>query len=265
MSVKIASENAVRAVEIVLALLFVFLVVKVMSALMLTGATGLPPKIDTTMPNANIVAQNRLDSKILGEFDVFNRARGTQEIVDVQENAPETNLNLKVFGMRADLGGSSSSAIIQTPDMKQATYYLGDEIIPGVSLQRVDIDYVILDRNGTPERLSRQGRTEDELANSTVEISGLSFKASAMINSLRFYPQREGREMIGYRVLARRGSTLDVYGFKQNDIITAINGQDMTQAKVNLSSLWKDFRIARYASIQLIRDGAPMTIEVELQ
>ncbi|PHR93160.1 MAG: hypothetical protein COA69_04205 [Robiginitomaculum sp.] len=265
MSVKIASENAVRAVEIVLALLFVFLVVKLISALMLTGATGLPPKMNTTTSDVNSAAQTRFDSKVLGEFDVFNRARGAQGTVDVQENAPETNLNLKVFGMRADLRGSSSSAIIQTPDMKQATYYLGDEIIPGVSLKRVDIDYVILDRNGTPERLSRQGRTEDELATSTVEISGLSFKANAMINNLRFYPKVEGRKIVGYRILARRGNTLETYGFKQNDVITAINGHDMTQARVNLSGLWKDFRIARYASIQLIRDGNPMTLEVNLQ
>jgi len=170
--------------------------------------------------------------------------------------------------MRAQIGGDTdtSSAIIQTPDNKQATYFIGDEIIPDVTLKSVDIDYVILDRNGVSERLSRQGRKEgDTGAGSIVAPSTLSYKAADMLNDLRFYPHREGREMVGYKLRSRRGGSLEKYGFKRDDIITAINGEDLAQKQVNLPNLWKNLKQARFASIQIIRDDLPMTVEVNLR
>ena len=168
--------------------------------------------------------------------------------------------------MRADIGGESSSAIIQKPDDKQSSYFIGDEIIPGVILERVDIDFVILDRNGIKERLSRQGKAEsDNNLKQAIEMAARAFKAQDMINDLRFYPHREGREVLGYRMRSRRGQSLDKYGFKQNDLITAINGESLAQRQVNLPMIWKNLKQARYASIQIIRDDMPMTIEVNLQ
>lgn len=263
------SRYALFGVEVGLCLLLAFLLIKLVMVFVLTTDTSLDPKLDAA-PIINTSSVSDIsNSKILSEFDFFFHDQSEVIVQRVEENVAETTLNLKVFGMRADLDGESSSAIIQTPDLKQSTYYIDDEIIPGVHLQSVDIDYVILDRNGVSERLSRQGRTEDDLklgiGSVTFEDGALAFKATEMINNLRFYPQREGREVIGYRVLARRGNTLEAYGFEQNDIVTAINGQDLTLARVNLPNLWKDFRLARYASIQVLRDGNPVTIEVNLK
>ena len=208
-----------------------------------------------------------VDLAILSDFDPFYGDPQAKPQTKV-EDAPETTLNLKVFGMRADLSGESSGAIIQTPDGKQNTYYIDDEIIPGVVLKRVDIDYVILDRNGVSERLSRQGKTlEDQKSAGTVNVSldVLNYKASELIDDLRFYPYRRDGEVLGYRVSSRRGAQLDEYGFKRNDIITAINGQSLTQNIVNMPALWKNFRLARYATIDIIRDEKPMTIQVNLK
>ena len=71
--------------------------------------------------------------------------------------------------------------------------------------------------------------------------------------------------MIGYRVMPRRGSSLEKYGFKRNDIVTTINGVDMSQSKVNLVGLWENMKLARYATIQVLRDDVLTTIEVNLQ
>lgn len=266
---KSANRYALIGVEIGLGLLLMYLLAKMVVAFIMPVEPVLAPKLDVAAAVETVSDQSIASSNILGEFDFFHRNRAASNVAPVEASVAETTLNLKVFGMRADLGGTSSSAIIQTPDLKQTTYYIGEEIIPGVILQRVEIDYVILDRNGVNERLSRQGRTEDETklaTNSvTIESATIAFKASEMINNLRFYPQREGREVIGYRVLARRGNTLEAYGFKQNDIITSINGADMTQARVNLPNLWKNFKLARYASIQVLRNGSPVTIEVSLK
>lgn len=218
---------------------------------------------------SQIIAANtpKIDTSILTNFDPFHRdVKPTMANTQIIETAPETKLDLDVFGMRADIGGDTSSAIIRTPDDEQATYFIGDEIIPGVVLERVDIDFVILDRNGVKERLSRQGKEESASSvQQAVSMAALAFKAQDMINDLRFYPYREGREVIGYRMRPRRGQAMDKYGFQQNDIITAINGESLAQNRVNLPLLWKNLKQARYASIQIIRNDMPMTIEVNLQ
>jgi len=261
----ISEVKPILLLEIALAAVLVLVLAKAVLPLLSQKQVLIPP----SGVQSQTVAANtpQIDTSILTKFDPFHRdakpSMGTPEFV---ASAPETKLDLDVYGMRADIGGETSSAIIRTPDDEQATYFVGDEIIPGVVLERVDIDFVILDRGGVKERLSRQGKEESKQAvRQAAAMAALSYKAQDMINDLRFYPHREGREVIGYRMRSRRGQSLDEYGFKENDLITAINGESLSQSRVNLPMLWKNLKQARYASIQIIRDDMPMTIEVNLQ
>ncbi len=267
MAVKFNTAKLKPVLVLELALLAVLLLV--LANVILPGLASKRVVIPATGQNTlnlDVSQIKSINSAVLRTFDPFHRdmpvATGPMAI-----SAPETTLDLKVFGMRADIGGDSSSAIIQTPDNKQASYFLGDEIIPGVTLKQVEIDYVILDRNGVLERLSRQGKTQDEQLESALVFAAttLSFKAADLINDVRFYPHREGRNVIGYRVRARRGGALEKYGLQSRDMITAINGESLTQSQVNLPALMKNLKQARYASIQIIRNDMPMTIEVNLQ
>ncbi len=252
-----------------LALLAVLLVVLAKAVLPGLAAKRLViPASGPNLTNSGMTRVKAIDSSVLRSFDPFYRDAPVSSNTPITLLAPETTLDLKVFGMRADIGGDTSSAIIQTPDNKQASYAIGDEIIPGVTLKQVEIDYVILDRNGVIERLSRQGKTADEQSTALVmafAAKTLNFKAADLINDVRFYPHREGRQVLGYRVRARRGGTLEKYGFQPRDMITAINGESLAQNQVNLPALMKNLKQARYASIQIIRDDMPMTIEVNLQ
>lgn len=269
MATKIDISNIRPIMLLELALVAVFIAVLAKSILPALSAKRevLPPR-GLGMQLIPTTVSAKIDTSVLSTFDPFHRDAAKPKEVSTQfvESAPETKLDLQVYGMRADIGGETSSAIIQTPDDKQATYFIGDEIIEGVILERVDIDFVILDRNGVKERLSRQGKAEgDKAISRAIEMAALAFKAQDMINDLRFYPHREGRNVVGYKMRSRRGQSLDKYGFKQNDVITAINGESLAQKRVNLPSLWKNLKQARYASIQIIRDDMPMTIEVNLQ
>jgi len=229
-----------------------------------------PSIIGANVSQNDIVTQNIQKDlfDILEQFDPFHRET-TITTIEIPDNIiPETKLNLKVFGMRADLSGESSSAIIGTSDNKQAAYFIGEEIVSGVILERVEVDYVILNRNGEKERLSRDDREKDNKQNGitvVVSQSALSFKAYDMINALSFHPYRRDASLIGYRVRARRGQSLEDFGFKHDDIVTSINGQSLVGGGVNLPLLWKDFMSTRYATIQIIRDDAPLSIEVNLQ
>lgn len=264
----VRSARFIRLLEIALVIAIIVVLGKFALSIMGTPKTGLAAQPLTASVASSGVQITSLDSKVLANFDPFYRDnKSTASLPQKAEMAPETTLNLKVFGMRADLGGESSSAIIQTPDGKQSSYYLGDEIIPGVTLEAVEIDYVILNRGGTLERLSRQGKSEGESGAAVVQVNvdTLSFEAKGFINDLRFYPARDGRTVLGYKVRSQRGVSLANYGLEKNDIITSINGQDLAQKQVNLPALFKNLKMARYATIQIIRDDIPMTLQVNLQ
>jgi general secretion pathway protein C len=263
---KVGLDQIILAAELLLAALLLLLFVKIAFLFVKPGGGQVVAPTNTGLVNStNTPAQ--IDKSVLMNFDPFHREQVGVTIIQTN-SAPETTLDLAVFGMRADLKGETSSAIIETPDGKQATYFLGDTIIPGVTLKSVEIDFVTLDRNGKTERLSREGKKDGEIpVLSTVELSTLSFPAADMIKDVRFYPHREGKSVIGYRVMPQRSGKkkLEEYGFQRGDIVTAINGEDLTQNIVNLPALFKNLKQARYANIQIIRDDVPMTIEVNLK
>jgi general secretion pathway protein C len=59
---------------------------------------------------------------------------------------------LRLYGVRA-AGGGRGSAIIGTADGRQSSYAVGDVIAPGVKLQAVEADHVVLSRGGAGTRL----------------------------------------------------------------------------------------------------------------
>ena len=83
----------------------------------------------------------------LGSFDPFFRLSGPAGPVVV------TGLNLKLYGVRQDEASGRGSAIISTPDGRQRSFAVGDEIVPGVVLKAVDFDNVTISRGGTDEQL----------------------------------------------------------------------------------------------------------------
>lgn len=259
-------KHLILLAEAVCAALLLFLIFKIGQLFIQPGGGQAiaPTNLEIVPATA---AQVKIDRSIVSQFDPFHR--DSPEILIVQtDSAPETTLDLKVFGMRADLGGDSSSAVIETPDGKQSTYVIGETIIPGVTLKSVDIDFVILDRNGKTERLSRQGRTEEDKAKgSTIAMETLSYSAAQMLKDVRIYPFRENKKVLGYQVRSQRSgkSKLEKYGFETGDIITSINGESLANQQVNLPAIYKNLKLARFANIQIIRDDVPMTIEVNLK
>ncbi len=87
------------------------------------------------------------DQSLLTRFDPFFRDAPAGGTVTV------TSLPLKLFGTRLDQAVGRGSAIIAMPDGTQASYGVGDEIVPGVRLKSVAFDNVTIERGGVPEQL----------------------------------------------------------------------------------------------------------------
>lgn len=68
-------------------------------------------------------------------------------------SAPDTRLNLKLYGVIASDGQYDAGAIIEDGHSTQKYYSIGDNIQPGVKLKEIYPDRVIIDRSGRLETL----------------------------------------------------------------------------------------------------------------
>lgn len=85
----------------------------------------------------------------------FSNTEGTTQIVAQQNDAPETELDIVLNGVRAD-GQGRGVAFISTSNNIQKRYVVGEKVdgLQGVEIESIYSDGVLLSRNGRIERLS---------------------------------------------------------------------------------------------------------------
>ena len=208
-------------------------------------------------------------------LDIFDRGGEVEAepvIATVGEDAPETTLDLVLKGLRA---GPNGSAFIQTPDRKTTNYYLGDEVVGGVTLEAVNADFVVIDRGGRLERLTIERTTVLERpATSPARTAAAPLRPASskqqvglgdLIRNVSFDRALEGGELAGYRISSANnaGATqLTAFGFEEGDIVTTINGVNLTRGGTDMLSVLRQFE-NRNLAVFLVRRGEDvMTIRV---
>ncbi|WP_291840151.1 type II secretion system protein N, partial [Brevundimonas sp.] len=104
-----------------------------------------PPVASAEAPAANRSA----DTSIFQRFDAFFRTGGQSSMA---EATAAGSSQMRLFGVRAD-GAGGGSAIIGLADGRQISVGVGEEVEPGLTLQSVGADHVVLSRNGALSRL----------------------------------------------------------------------------------------------------------------
>ena len=220
--------------------------------------------------------------------DPFNRktAAVVEVLAEVGEDAPETTLNLKLTGRTA---GSNGTAILRTADGKEGNYRLGDEIVPGVTLQAVNREFLVLDVDGQMQRLTFEKGEEtgltvksenDPAASSQVKVKAragtasvnpvqtvaISGDVSTLFQNISLRRVMKDGFLTGYSVKANRpGVNLSQFGFSKGDIVTAIGGTDITLGRPDFLALFEqaekngglDVTVLRNGQIKTIRLGTP--------
>ena len=79
-------------------------------------------------------------------LDRFNPFKGASAVPSAQPAATVEGQILILYGLRT--GGRSASAIIGPRGDAQKAYGVGDEIAPGVVLNAIDSDHVVISRGG---------------------------------------------------------------------------------------------------------------------
>ena len=205
---------------------------------------------------------NLADIKRLNLFGDFNA--GPIEEKEVTD-APVTRLNLTLTGVVASSVKDQGAAIIENRNQQQ-TYGIGEKIEgTSVSLKEVYADRVIIKNGSSNETLmldgvdykkntnqlsqtplanpqpSDQGPEElrQTLSNEAIQAGReLQDQPASFIDYIAVSPHRPDGELLGYRVSPGKKPTLfKAAGLKSGDVITDINGLDLTDMQEALEAM----------------------------
>ncbi len=210
-------------------------------------------------PRAAEVMPASARAALFASFDPFFRSPAAAN----EGNGNVTSLQLTLFGIRANESSGSGSAIIAGQDGVQNSYAVGEEVAPGVTLEAVAFDHVILNHNGAKETLYLDqsvpaetvgtnppaSPTTGQPAPTVAPASGAAFNPQALQQGIGFAPRNENGKATGIVLSARDdGTMLRNAGFRPGDIITSINGRPVSSPADIASQL---------------RPGARLSFEVE--
>lgn len=201
-------------------------------------------------------------------FDPFFR---TDAVTAGADNV--TSLNLTLYGIRANESSGGGSAIIAGEDGVQNSYAVGEEIAPGVTLDSVAFDHVILSRGGVKESLYLDQSVPAETVapaapNSTTPVpvstsaNGAELNADSLQKGIGFAPRNEGGRVTGLVLQAKDdGTMLRIAGFQAGDIVVAINGRPVSSA----ADIASQFRPGARLSVEVERGGSKLPIALNLE
>ena len=205
--------------------------------------------------------------------DPFNSSKVETVIDEAVLNAdvPETTLNLKMTGR---IAGDNGNAILRTSDNKEAVYKIGDEVISDVVLKAVNKDFVVLSVNGQLQRLTFE-RNEDiglsgPKASSAPKTISPKPKQSvdmlSMLQNVNLRRSMKGGKLQGYKVKSNRPDVdLTQFGFKRGDIVTAVDGKDITQGNIDMLKLYQEAAQKGQVDMTVLRNGQTRRIQLGTQ
>lgn len=233
-----------------------------------TLVTPVGPVGNWRAPSVNVVPASARVALFSG-FDPFFRndqpATGSANI---------TSLSLTLFGIRANESSGGGSAIIAGEDGIQNSYGVGEEVAPGVILDSVAFDHVILSRGGVKESLyldqsvpadtvgTTPATTPASAPSASSAPGDVAINAETIQKSIGFAPRNEGGRVTGLALQPRDdGTMMRIAGFQAGDIIVAVNGRPVSSASDIASQLKPGARL----SVEIERGGSKLPIALNLE
>lgn len=266
-------RRAIGTLQLALALLAIYFLTRAVIAVFAPESLwqAPPPSAGLNAQSGQTVQTARLDTG----FDPFHReTTAIDEVIEIGTNAPETTLNLKLFGRRA---GANGSAILETPDRKQRVFRIGDEIMNGVVLKAVNPDHIVLSQGGRIERLTfeRESTTmpikpeeEETLTQQTpAEVPVTTVPAEITIENfiagVNLSPSVSDGTLQGFS-LSPKNNTIDLkaLGLVSGDVVAAIEDINLTSPNLNPADIATKLSGRSNVQLTVLRGGK--TIYVNL-
>ena len=199
-------------------------------------------------------------------------------------NAPDTQLNFTLLGILAGSSDAESLALIAREGGDEAPYRIGADVSPGVTLQAIFPDRVILARGGRLEtlRLDKDAPSNAGMfqAAAPTEGAGEGSAASAEMLSqirqqvlsdpgkaasfIRVQPIAGEGGVRGYRVYpGPERAAFTAAGLKPGDVVTAINGAPLSDPGQALQLL-QSLSSASTVNLAVERNGTVQSVNLSL-
>lgn len=230
-----------------------------------TVAASALPAGDTARPAANYAAWN-----------LFGRPQAaspqTQQAI---ESAPETRLQLDLYGVVVGADAESSGAIVAERG-KEANYFRVDAILPGnARLAAVFPDKILLERGGAMETLSfddrgKEGSTIQPVTrpavNTAEDFMSLAEKRlqADPVGALASVGLAPNRENGGGYVFDGNNPMLTSYSLKKGDVIRSVNGYTLGNVEQD-RAMMQQFYESGMLDVEIERDGAVFSISYPLR
>lgn len=248
----------------------------VWARLVLTWTTGpVLPVSEFVAPQVNASASPRLSelntTALVSSDPFFASVPDTLRSVSPAVNAPETTLDLKLFGIRAGQDSSQGSAIVRTPDKRQGSFQVGDALFDGVRLEQVLPDRVVISRGGVRESLyldPEGSRSRASLSPATNRAaagpSDSQLSISDALERIQLRPRIVGNTISGFYVAPESDpATLALGGLEINDVVMSVNGVSLVSAE-RITDVIEELQDATFVEMQIERDGASNAVEIDL-
>ena len=236
--------------------------------------------------SAQAIAQQVAAAHLFGTAKIV----AVKKVVEkVQEDAPDTRLNLTLHGVLAYDPAESALAMISSGGGLETVYAIGEQIIGNTTLRAVYPDRVIISRSGKdetlrlPEQVAPLGQVETAEVNQnviqeTTQVNSGELPSSAselrqrilqqptlMADLVALRPYNRNGQQVGYRIQPKRDPQLMAgFGLQPGDVITAINGISLDNNRNSLTALGQ-LRTASSADLIILRGGVETPLSISLQ
>jgi general secretion pathway protein C len=234
----------------------------------LVWAVVQPPEWPQTM-DATHVSVTKTQPAWRGDAFVgnpFHRHGAAVTPAASSQRAPETNLSLQLFGIRAGDASAGGAAIIANANNIQNTYVVGQEIMPGVRLEKVSPGHVLIRRNGVLEKLSLDKEADGvappgstgslDAAPVTAEDGWrrVSLASDSLLSEIQLGP-RQGEGEGGLTLLsAKTSGFLEQLGLAPGDVLLSVNGTAVGGVS-SLAMVADSVRDAERVTLEIERNG----------
>ncbi len=211
------------------------------------------------------------DLRALGSVQLFGRAAPRSPAVEA--SVAPSNLNMTLTGVAARATGGCALVIVQ--GQPEAAFCSGEEVSPGVRLDTVERDRIVIVRNGVREAVFM--KDADGAAAAAVPPIVQSVGTDRQLVDRRQLQQQLGRpEFLNQALIVpnpdggflvrqvQAGSLYEKLGLRPGDVIRNVNGQPLTNMD-DVMRLYQQFGTAQRVLVDVQRQGRNETLYYDMR
>jgi len=211
------------------------------------------------------------DLRALGSVQLFGRAAPRSPAVEA--SVAPSNLNMTLTGVAARAAGGCALVIVQ--GQPEAAFCSGEEVSPGVRLDTVERDRIVIVRNGVREAVFM--KDADGAAAAAVPPIVQSVGTDRQLVDRRQLQQQLGRpEFLNQALIVpnpdggflvrqvQAGSLYEKLGLRPGDVIRNVNGQPLTNMD-DVMRLYQQFGTAQRVLVDVQRQGRNETLYYDMR